>query len=97
MLQLMSRVPDQPPNAQNPVNDALFRAAFRNSPAMHSIVRFADAMLVEVNETFTRNLGYSREEVIGKTPFICPGALICQKPRMSSNQACALGDKRLVG
>jgi PAS domain S-box-containing protein len=69
MLQLMSRVPDQQPNAQNPVNDALFRAAFRNSPAMHSIVRFADAMLVEVNETFTRNLGYSREEVIGKTPF----------------------------
>ncbi len=51
------------------VNDALFRAAFRNSPAMHSIVRFSDAVLLEVNETFTKTLGYSRDEVIGKTPF----------------------------
>jgi len=51
------------------VNDALFRAAFRNSPAMHSIVRFPDAVIVQVNETFTRTLGYSRDEVIGKTPF----------------------------
>ena len=29
---------------------------------MHSIVRFSDAVLVEVNETFTRTLGYSRDE-----------------------------------
>jgi PAS domain S-box-containing protein len=36
---------------------------------MHSIVRFSDAVLVEVNETFTRTLGYTRDEVIGKTPF----------------------------
>ncbi len=41
----------------------------RNSPAMHSIVRFSDGVLVEVNETVTRTLGYSRDEVIGKTPF----------------------------
>ena len=32
-------------------------------------MRFSDAVLVEVNETFTRTLGYSRDEIIGKTPF----------------------------
>src|SRR5262245_9195928 len=51
------------------VSDGLFRAAFHNSPAMHSIVRFRDAVLVEVNETFTKTLGYTRDEIIGKTPF----------------------------
>src|SRR5262245_3301424 len=74
---VMSRIPIGPSDAPHlnssdsgsAVNDALFRAAFRNSPAMHSIVRFADAVLVEVNEKFTRTLGYSRDEVIGKTPF----------------------------
>src|ERR1051326_5042172 len=73
----MSRVPKRQsplspakdPTAGMAVNDALFRAAFHNSPAMHSIVRFSDAVLVEVNETFTRTLGYSRDEVIGKTPM----------------------------
>lgn len=72
----MSRTPKRQPRARNgkhpnsgiAVNDALFRAAFRNSPAMHSIVRFSDAVLVDVNETFTRTLGYARDEVIGKTP-----------------------------
>jgi PAS domain S-box-containing protein len=47
----------------------LFEKAFHNSPAMHSIVRFSDGVLVEVNETFTRTLGYNRDEVLGKTPF----------------------------
>src|SRR5262245_55214880 len=53
------------PNSRLAVNDGLFRAAFRNSPAMHSIVRFPEGVLVEVNESFTRTLGYTREEVIG--------------------------------
>src|SRR5262249_54304042 len=47
----------------------LLRAAFTNSPAIHSIVRFDDAVIVEVNEAFTKTLGYAREEVIGKTPL----------------------------
>lgn len=50
------------------IDHGLFQAAFHNSPAMQSIVRFSDAVLVEVNETFTKALGYSREEVVGKTP-----------------------------
>ena len=36
---------------------------------MHSIVRFSDAVLIEVNDTFTKTLGYTRDEVLGKTPF----------------------------
>jgi DNA-binding CsgD family transcriptional regulator len=31
------------------MQDALFRAAFHNSPAMHSIVRLTDNVIVEVN------------------------------------------------
>src|SRR5688572_29881041 len=50
-------------------HDALFRAAFHNSPAVQSIIRFADTVIVEINERFTKVLGYRREEVIGKTPF----------------------------
>ena len=55
------------PNPGFAIDNELFRVAFTNSPAMHSIVRFADAVLVEVNDTFTKTLGYAREEVIGKT------------------------------
>jgi PAS domain S-box-containing protein len=51
------------------VKGGLFQAAFNNSPALQSIVRFPDAVLVEVNETFTKTLGYTRAEVLGKTPF----------------------------
>ncbi len=73
----MSRIPKRQSRAQKAkrphsgiaVKDVLVRVAFRNSPAMHSIVRFPDAVIVEVNDTFTRTLGYSRAEVIGKTPF----------------------------
>lgn len=50
-------------------SEARFNAAFHNSPVMQSVVRFPTGQIVEVNETFTRIMGYSREEVIGKTPF----------------------------
>src|SRR5262245_44291741 len=66
-----SRVPPQPiqkPSRHGRTSE-LFEKAFQNSPAMQSIVRFSDAVLVEVNERFTKTLGYRRDEVIGKTPF----------------------------
>lgn len=47
----------------------LFRKAFHNSPAVHSIVRFPDAVLVEINETFTKVFGYTRHDVLGKNPL----------------------------
>ena len=57
---------------------------------MHSIVRFPDAVIVEVNETFTRNLGYAREEVIGKTPlqlnfWVAPQRLLEYRAQLEAN------------
>jgi len=50
-------------------SEARFNAAFHNSPVMQSVVRFPSAQIVEVNDTFVKIMGYSREEVVGKTPF----------------------------
>lgn len=49
------------------VDDSLFRVAFQNSPAMQTVTRLADRRIIEVNETFVRKLGYSREELLGRT------------------------------
>src|SRR5689334_12569337 len=73
----MSRCPERqdnnldasPSRPDFALNHELLRVAFTNSPAMHSIVRFGDAVILEVNDTFTTTLGYAREEVIGKTPL----------------------------
>lgn len=51
------------------VDDSLFRIAFQNSPAINSIVRIPDSVIVEINDSFTKILGYRREDVLGKTPF----------------------------
>ncbi|MFO1512829.1 MAG: PAS domain S-box protein [Verrucomicrobiota bacterium] len=50
-------------------SEARFNAAFHNSPVIQSVIRFPSAQIVEVNDTFMKVMGYSREEVIGKTPF----------------------------
>lgn len=50
-------------------SEARFNAAFHNSPVIQSVIRFPSAQIVEVNDTFMKIMGYSREEVIGKTPF----------------------------
>jgi hypothetical protein len=36
------------------IQDGLFEIAFHNSPAMQSVLREADGVLVEVNDTFLR-------------------------------------------
>lgn len=48
-------------------SEARFAAAFRHSPAMQSLLRGSDRVLVEVNDTFLNKLGFAREEVVGKT------------------------------
>lgn len=48
-------------------SEELFRKAFETSPDSISINRLSDGMYVSVNEGFTRILGYSEEETIGKT------------------------------
>jgi PAS domain S-box-containing protein len=44
-----------------------FRKAFVTSPDSININRLSDGMYVSVNEGFTKIMGYSEEEVIGKT------------------------------
>lgn len=58
-------------SASNPLAKTsadVFEQAFRNSPALQSIVRLPEGVLIEVNESFARLLGYPHDEVIGKTP-----------------------------
>jgi PAS domain S-box-containing protein len=45
----------------------LFRLAFRTSPDSINLNRASDGMYIDINEGFTKIMGYSREEVIGKT------------------------------
>lgn len=57
------------PGGAWPVDDGLFQLAFHNSPAMQSVVRASDGVIVEVNDTFLQKLRRTREQVIGKTPM----------------------------
>lgn len=45
----------------------LLRTAFENSGALLSISRISDGIYLDVNPTFLETLGYTRQEVIGKT------------------------------
>ncbi|HEX5784553.1 MAG TPA: PAS domain S-box protein, partial [Burkholderiaceae bacterium] len=49
-------------------SEALYRTAFSTSPDALTITRLPDGKYLEVNEGFTRMFGWSRDEVIGKTP-----------------------------
>ena len=44
-----------------------FAAAFDASPDLMAITRLSDGKLLEVNEGFTRLLGYERDETVGQT------------------------------
>ncbi len=44
-----------------------FSAAFGASPDLMAITQLSDGMLLEINEGFTRLLGYERAETVGKT------------------------------
>jgi PAS domain S-box-containing protein len=46
-----------------------FRMAFLGSPLAVSIARIQDNCYLDVNETFARNIGWKRDDVVGRTPF----------------------------
>ncbi|MDR3566960.1 MAG: PAS domain S-box protein [Syntrophobacteraceae bacterium] len=46
-----------------------FRLAFRTSPDSINLNRLSDGMVIDINEGFTKITGYTREEIIGKTPL----------------------------
>ncbi len=48
-------------------SEARFSAAFQASPALIGIMRVSDGQYVLANEAYLQWLGYSREEVLGKT------------------------------
>jgi PAS domain S-box-containing protein len=50
-------------------SEQMFASAFRASPDAFSIAVFPDGPYIDVNESFTRLTGYTREEVLGKNPL----------------------------
>jgi PAS domain S-box-containing protein len=48
-------------------SEEVFRIAYINSPDSININRLSDGLYVSVNEGFTKILGYSQQEVVGKT------------------------------
>src|SRR5690606_30690825 len=53
------------PAASTPAE--VFAQAFQHSPAMQTLVRSADGVIVEVNAAFLHKLGFSRHEVVGRS------------------------------
>src|SRR5208283_801604 len=49
-------------------SERMFSSAFRSSPDSMSINVFPDGPYLDVNDGFTRLTGYSREDVLGKSP-----------------------------
>lgn len=45
----------------------MFHRLFQLSPDMVTLARLEDGTLLEINEAFTRTLGYSREEALGRS------------------------------
>lgn len=50
------------------LSEEKFAKAFNSNPALMAISDTADLRFIDVNQTFLNVLGYSKEEVIGKTP-----------------------------
>jgi len=55
--------------AQVQESEERFRLAFTTSPDSLIITRMTDSMYVDVNEGYTRLFGFSREDVLGKSPL----------------------------
>ncbi len=49
-------------------SEAKFATAFRSSPDSIMILSLDDGRFVDVNDSFETNSGYSREQVVGRTP-----------------------------
>lgn len=45
-----------------------FERIFRNNPALMALTEFPQRIFVDVNEAFITTLGYSRDELLGRTP-----------------------------
>lgn len=63
------RVSSELLNTEKALRDSeyMFVSAFRSSPDAFIIAEFPEGVYLDVNESFTRLSGYSREEALGKT------------------------------
>lgn len=52
--------------AERSLSEAKFYGAFQCNPDSTSIARISDGMILDVNEYFEKNTGYTREESVGK-------------------------------
>ena len=48
-------------------NEEKFRLAFHTSPDSINLNRLEDGLYIDINDGFSEIMGYTREEVIGKT------------------------------
>jgi diguanylate cyclase (GGDEF)-like protein/PAS domain S-box-containing protein len=49
--------------------DAMFKSVFHHSPEAIALTRAQDGIILEVNQEWQKLLGYSREDVVGRTEF----------------------------
>ncbi len=70
----------------------LFSKIFDLTPSFTTIIRLKDAHFIEVNRYFLEVLGFSREEVIGKTPL----EIGLYSPKEASLFISAIKDKALL-
>ncbi len=68
--QRQSRIATELRRAEHAAQESaqMFSAAFRSSPEAISIAQLPEGTLLEINDSFTRMTGFSRDEVLGKTP-----------------------------
>jgi PAS domain S-box-containing protein len=48
-------------------SEARFERVFRSTPALTAISRRSDGVILDVNDVFLRELGFKRDEVVGRT------------------------------
>ena len=48
-------------------SEQMYQSIFRLAPSMISLTRFEDGVIYDVNDTYCRNVGYSREEMKGRS------------------------------
>ena len=70
-----------------------FRLIFRTSPDSISLNRLSDGVYIDINEGFTKNMGYTREDVIGKSSLALN---IWKNPNDRQYVVKALSDKGYV-
>lgn len=63
----MKDEPDKKRRTEKSGKEQLHTRAFQSNPTAISIVRVSDGVIIDINESFASLLGFSRDEMIGKT------------------------------